>query len=55
MKDKLDAKILTEFAALRPKSYSCLVDDNDENKKKQKTQESVSQSDNLNLSIINID
>ena len=33
MKDKLEAKILTEFAALRPKSHSYLTDDNDENKK----------------------
>ena len=46
MKDKLEAKILTEFAALRPKSHSYLTDDNDENKKKQKTQKRVSQSDN---------
>ena len=33
MKDKLGHKIMTEFAALRPKSYSYLTDDNDKNKK----------------------
>ena len=55
MKDKLEAKILTEFAALRPKSHSYLTDDNDENKKKKKTQKRVSQSDNQNLSIVKID
>ena len=33
MRDELDEKIITEFAALRPKTYSYLTDDNDENKK----------------------
>ena len=37
MKDELGRKILTEFASLKPKVYSYLTDDNDENnKKKQK-------------------
>ena len=31
MKDGLGGKIVTEFAALRPKTYSYLTDDNDKN------------------------
>ena len=30
MKDELSEKIMTEFAALRPRTYSNLTDDNDE-------------------------
>ena len=33
MKDELDGKVMAEFAALIPKSYGYLTDDNDENKK----------------------
>ena len=33
MKNGLSGKIMTEFAALRPNTYSYLTDDNDENKK----------------------
>ena len=33
MKDELGEKIMTEFVASRPKIYSYLTDDNDENKK----------------------
>ena len=32
-KDELGGKIMTEFAALKPKTYSHLRDDNEENKK----------------------
>ena len=33
MKDELGGKIMVEFAALIPKTYSYLPDDNDKNKK----------------------
>ena len=32
MKDELDAKLMTEFATLKPKTYSYLIDNDDENK-----------------------
>ena len=37
MKDELGGKIMTELAALIPKTYSHLEDDDDENKKKKHT------------------
>ena len=41
MKDELGGKIMVEFAALRPKRYSYLRDDNDENKKAKGTKKCV--------------
>ena len=40
MKDELGEKIMTNFIALRPKTYSYLTDDHNENKK-EKAQKSV--------------
>ena len=36
MNDKLVRKLIAEFAAFRPKTYSYLTDDNDENKKRKR-------------------
>ena len=41
MKDKLRTKIMTEFAALRPKTYSYLMDDDSEAKKVKGTKKCV--------------
>ena len=41
MKDKLGGKIMTEFAALRPKTYSYLMDDGNSNKKAKGTKKCV--------------
>ena len=41
MKDKLGGKIITEFVALRPKTYSCLTDDCKEDKKAKGTKNCV--------------
>ena len=41
MKDELCLKIMTEFATWRPKTYSYITDDNDENKKSEGTKNSV--------------
>ena len=37
MEDKIGGKIMTEFAALRPKTYSYLMDDGDSNKEAKET------------------
>ena len=41
MKDELGGKIITEFATLRPKTYSCLTDDGKEDKKAKGTKKCV--------------
>ena len=41
MKDELGGKIVTEFAALRPKTYSYLTDDCEEDKKAKGTKKCV--------------
>ena len=37
MKDELHGKIMTQFSALRPETYSNLTDDSNKNKKERNT------------------
>ena len=53
MKDELGGKILTDFAALRPKTYSYLMDDGKNDKKAKGTKKCVTKK-YLNLMILNI-
>ena len=41
MKDELGGKIMTEFEALRPKTYSYLIDDGNSDKKAKGTKKCV--------------
>ena len=41
MKDELGGKIMTEFVALRPKTYSYLMDDGNSSKKAKRTKKCV--------------
>ena len=41
MKDELGGKIMAEFVALRPKTYSYLMDDGNSNKKAKRTKKCV--------------
>ena len=41
MKDELEGKIMTEFAVLRPKTYSYLMDDGNSDKKAKETKKCV--------------
>ena len=50
MKDELSRKIMTEFTALRPKTYSYQIDDSDENKNAKGTKKC--RIENLNLKVI---
>ena len=52
MKDKLCGEIMKEFTELRATTFGYLKDNNNEDKKKQKAQKSVSSQKNLNLKII---
>ena len=45
---------MTKFTTLRPKSYSYLTDNSDENKKRKGTKICVIKDKNLNLKIISI-
>ena len=51
MKDELGGKIITEFATLRPKTYSYLTDDGKEDKKAKGTKKCVIKN-MINLTII---
>ena len=42
MKDELGGKIITKFVGLKAKSYSYLIDDRSEDRKKQRAQKGVS-------------
>ena len=53
MKYELDGKIMTEFAALRARTYSHLTIDNGENKRAKDTKRAP-QNKNLNSKIIKI-
>ena len=53
MKDELGRKIMTEFEALRPKTYSYLMDDGNSNKKAKGTKKCVIKK-YLNFMIIKI-
>ena len=46
MKNELGEKIMTEFAALRPKTYSYLTDDNNKTKKEKSPQKCATQLQN---------
>ena len=46
MKNELGEKIMAEFAALRPKTYSYLTDDNNKTKKEKSPQKCAPQLEN---------
>ena len=46
MKDYLEEKIMTEFAPLRPKTYSYLMDDGNSGKKAKKTKKMCNKKNN---------
>ena len=53
MKDEIGRKIMTEFVALRPKTYSYLTDDCGKDKKAKGTKKCVIKED-LNLMIVRL-
>ena len=46
MKNELGEKIMTEFAAMRPKTYNYLTDDNNKTKKEKSPQKRAIQLEN---------
>ena len=52
-KDELGARIMTEFAGLRPKTYSFLIDDFEEKKKNKGTKKCLVKKD-LEIKILKI-
>ena len=52
MKDELGGEIITEFIALRPKTYSYLTDNDKIDKKAKGTKKMYNKKDDLNLMII---
>ena len=51
MKDRLGGKIMTKFVTVRAKTYSCLIDDGSEDKKRNRQKKCVIKK-KLNLKII---
>ena len=51
-KDKLGGKIMTKSVRLRTKTYNYLIDDGREDKKKHRTNKSLSKKENLHLKIM---